>query len=389
VRTVRYLGNEFMPTLYAWCDAADRVNAFIAILAALAHSGVTDFSMTNPRELTSVPDYKGPTEGAIALARAHFTARTEALAVFEVPGWLGQRRQLWLNCYGEELDRRFPTGPLRMSTGLIREKHGEPIELATNVTLHSVESSAAAGAIDVQRHIEELMLGLCAPDAQKRVTTGTCTGGFIWFAPLENGATYHADGRVARDLALTWVHLHDGDLVGRAAGLSLDELAARVEAAPPGAVVGIGPNIDRATKHQILDFKAERTRHARPTRPDAMRSGPRAMLPGDMPLTREQVLRALTTPPEALLQALEAAAVPDADWRAAEGPALEMIEAKKQGSPTFEVDIFTREHVHFVEQHAPYRIRRLPNGGVMLATHPFRTLGPLYQDAILLLGITP
>jgi hypothetical protein len=273
-----------------------------------------------------------------------------------------------------------------MSTGLIREKHCDQIELATNVTLHSVEASAAVAAIDVQRHIEELMLGLCAPDAQKRVTTGTCTGGFIWFAPLENGATYHADGRVARDLALTWVHLHDGDLVGRAAGLSLDELAARVEAAPPGAKVGIGPNLDRATKHQHLEFVASRTRFARWAR----RSGPRDILPGGiLLLSREQVLSALMTSPEALLQALEAAAVPDAEWSAAEGPALEMIEAKKQGAPTFEVDVFTREHVRFVEQHAPYHVRRLPSGAVMLATHPYRTLGPLYQDALSLLGITP
>jgi hypothetical protein len=388
VRTVRYLGNEFSPTLYAWCDAEDRAGAFIAALAAMAHSGVMDFSMTLPRELPPVPDYKGPTEGAIALARAHFMARASALAVFEMPGWLGQRSQLWLHCYGEEADRRFPTGPLRMTTGLIRQKHGEPVELATNVSLHSVASSAAAGAIDVQRHIEELMLGLCAPDAEKRVTTGTCTGGFYWFAPLENGATYHADGRVARDLALTWVQLHDGDLVGRAARFSLDELAARVEAAPPGATVGVGPSIDRANKHQHLDSDGARTMHARPTRPDSLRSGPRAIFPGDILLTREQVLRALATPPEALLQALEAVAVPDAEWRAAEGPALEMIEAKKQGAPTFEVDIFTREHVHFVEQHAPYHVRRLPSGAVMLATHPFRTLGLLYQDALSLLGIT-
>jgi hypothetical protein len=389
MKMVRDSVNEFTPTLYAWCDAEHRASAFMAAVSAMAHSGVMKFSIETPREAAPVPSYKGATEGALALARLHLTDRAYALAVFEMPGWLGQRSQLWLHCYGEAVDRRFPTGPLRMSTGLIREKHGEPIELATNVTLHSIESSAAAAAIDVQRHIEELMLGLCAPDAQKRVTTGTCTGGFVWFAPLENGATYHADGRATRDLALTWVHLHDGDLVGRAARLSLDELAARVEAAPPGTKVGVGPNIDRATKHQYLDFKAKRTRHERPTRPDAMRSGPRAIFPGDLLLTREQVLRALATPPEALLQALEAAAVPDADWRAAEGPALEMLEAQKQGAPTFEVDVFTREHVHFVEQHAPYHVRRLPNGGVMLATHPYRTLGPLYQDALLLLGITP
>jgi hypothetical protein len=33
-------------------------------------------------------------------------------------------------------------------------------------------------------------------------------------------------------------------------------------------------------------------------------------------------------------------------------------------------------------------VRRLPNGGVMLATHPYRTLWPLWADALFLLGIT-
>jgi hypothetical protein len=32
-------------------------------------------------------------------------------------------------------------------------------------------------------------------------------------------------------------------------------------------------------------------------------------------------------------------------------------------------------------------VRRLPNGAVMLATHPYRTLWPLWADALGLLGI--
>jgi hypothetical protein len=33
-------------------------------------------------------------------------------------------------------------------------------------------------------------------------------------------------------------------------------------------------------------------------------------------------------------------------------------------------------------------MRRLPNGGVLLATHPDRILWPLWADALFLLGIT-
>ncbi|NUQ79852.1 MAG: hypothetical protein HUU21_40635, partial [Polyangiaceae bacterium] len=80
-------------------------------------------------------------------------------------------------------------------------------------------------------------------------------------------------------------------------------------------------------------------------------------------------------------------AVPDDEWREAEAVALEMIEAKKQGAPTLEVNVDTGHHRRFIEQHAPYHVRRLPNGGVMLATHPYRTLWRLWADALDLLGI--
>ncbi|MFS8071960.1 MAG: hypothetical protein ACMG6S_36790, partial [Byssovorax sp.] len=69
--------------------------------------------------------------------------------------------------------------------------------------------------------------------------------------------------------------------------------------------------------------------------------------------------------------------------------ALETIEASATGVPTYKVDLTTRKHVQFIERHAPYHVRRLPNGGVLLATHPYRTLWQLYADALFLLGITP
>ena len=104
-------------------------------------------------------------------------------------------------------------------------------------------------------------------------------------------------------------------------------------------------------------------------------------------LTREQVLAVLKTPPATLLEALEAAAVPDDEWLRVEPLAIEMIEAKNQGAPTLEVNVTSGHHVRFIEQHAPFHVRRLPNGGVLLATHPYRTLWKLWADALLLLGI--
>ena len=93
--------------------------------------------------------------------------------------------------------------------------------------------------------------------------------------------------------------------------------------------------------------------------------------------------------PDALLDALEACALPDDEWRAVEARALESIEAQKAGTETYSVDLKTRRHVRFLQHHAPYHVRRLPNGGVMLATHPYRTLWQLYADALFLLGISP
>ncbi|HZF56227.1 MAG TPA: hypothetical protein VE093_46750 [Polyangiaceae bacterium] len=136
-----------------------------------------------------------------------------------------------------------------------------------------------------------------------------------------------------------------------------------------------------------MDIEAQKGRDTRPPRRDLARKGSRAILTGDEVLTREQVLAVLKTPPGVLLDALEAAAVPDDEWLRIEPLALDMIEAKKQGAPTIEVNMTTGHHVRFIEQHAPYHVRRLPNGGVLLATHPYRTLWQLWADALLLLGI--
>jgi hypothetical protein len=251
----------------------------------------------------------------------------------------------------------------------------------------SVIVEAAINSMQVQEDTEDVLVRLCAPDERKRITTGGLSGGY-WFCPVELSGTYHANAHeIARDIAVSWIHLEDGDVVAGASGLSLESLAARVEAAPQGSRVGVAPIAKRRNEHLMIDFEAEKVRDTRPPRRDLARKGPRVILPGDDVLTREQVLAVLQTPPAMLLDALEAAAVPDDEWRRIEPLALEMIETKKQGAPTLEVNVTTGHHIRFIEQHAPYHVRRLPSGGVLLATHPYRTLWQLWADALDLLGI--
>lgn len=61
----------------------------------------------------------------------------------------------------------------------------------------------------------------------------------------------------------------------------------------------------------------------------------------------------------------------------------------REGEPSYEVRVATGRHVRFIERHSPYYVRRLPSGGLLLATHPSRTLWPLWADALLVLGIMP
>jgi len=336
---------EDTPNFFAWCDETLRVDAFAAALSALVY----------PRGTCSVSIYSTwtneiPINEAVVVLRDAFDANAYAYSSFGV--MLSSKRGLGFSghCCGEGAIRRGSPGPLGMSP--FDKEQLLPLNLPLALGgVRSVEVEAALAALVVQDDVEDLLLRLCAPDASARVTTGGCTKLGSWGAPIEIGATYHADASlVARDLALSWVHLHDKDRMERIAGMSLPALHARIDAAPHGARVAVA---------------------------------------GGGELSRETVLKAIETSPAALLDALEASALPDDEWRAAEPSALETIEASATGAPTYNVDLTTRRHVQFLERHAPYHVRRLPSGGVLLATHPYRTLWQLYADALFLLGITP
>jgi hypothetical protein len=338
--------SESRLTFFAWCDEVDRVHSFAAALSSLVAGGqLGGLNMRLSRH------DQIPTAEAIAVLRDEFDTDTCAWASFGVELSSGRILEFGSYCYAERSESKRAMGPLKMSSFDREQLIPERLDIALGGGARSVEVEAAIAFIGAQPDVEDVLLRFCAPDASSRVTTGGCSRFWDWSAPLELGATYHADASlVARDLALSWVHLHDKDKMERAAGMTLDALHARVDAAPHGARVPIA---------------------------------------GRGELSRETVLKALSTSPTALLDALEACALPDEEWRAVEPLALETIEATKAGVETYKVDLTTRKHVRFLERHAPYHVRRLPNGGVMLATHPYRTLWQLYADALFLLGITP
>jgi hypothetical protein len=248
-----------------------------------------------------------------------------------------------------------------------------------------------------QEHIDRIFLAMCAPDAHSRVKMGVYnmldkfyerdfTGSHGWRAPLEMAATYHGNHEVARDLAFTWLDLHDGCLIDSIVDLSLDDIIARIEGAPRGSAIGISSRTEHVVAHGVDESNAAPVDLKQRTELNCY-LGPRPRYPEDHDLTREQVLATLQTQSETLLQALEAAAAPDAEWIEAEERVRDIPPMPKEGEPIAWPRLDELEEREFLEAHAPYHVRRLQNGGVMLATHPYRYLWPFWARALDLLGI--
>jgi hypothetical protein len=227
--------SEPSPYFYAWCDEADKVDAFAAAVSALALPGTTCALMT-----TSVMYGDRTVDQVIAAVRADFRANNSIYTSFYVMLPSGRGMRFSSHCFGAELERKRPTGPLNMKPFNQEELFPARLPIALGGGERSVEVEATIAGMLVQPDVEDLLLRFCAPDASKRVPTGGCAEFWGWSAPIELAATYHADAvEVARDLALSWVHLHDGDRVEGAAGMSLAALRERVEAAPHGARVAV------------------------------------------------------------------------------------------------------------------------------------------------------
>jgi hypothetical protein len=381
-----------MMELRGWGAGTDRFGAFEAVFRAL--TSPADPWIVYVDEESVAEDL--PMEEALARVRASLGPSVDAAITFD--SQLVAKRSATRDTYVRDLHLETP-GVRHGSCALdlcASRMWPRRMTLAVLVGERSVPADAAAEAIETQEDLEDFLVALCAPDEHKRIATGMA----IWVdfsgeAPVEWSATYHAEAaEVARDLALSWIFLHDTSFVELITPLPLTTLAARVEAAPPGASVGISPDLDRAGDHMVQTVKTINQIIApylgQAIDPDfAARHGPRPRLPGDEELTREQVLAAIATPPSMLLEALEACAVPDAEWRAAEPVAQEILRATRAGAPTEKVAVDTNEHQRWLEQHAPYHVRRLPNGGVLLAGHPYKILWPLWAAALARLGIRP
>ncbi|AGP40798.1 hypothetical protein BE04_02465 [Sorangium cellulosum] len=350
------------PHFFAWCNEAARVDALRAAFSALVQDPpyciYVDMHPNASFGATSVDE-------AVAKIRAHFQ-HADAEAYIAAALSPGESVDLILRCYSDKSERITPRGPIHMRPRYYEDLGRMRMDLALGSGPRSVEAEAEVAWHMVLDDLEDLLLRVCAPDASGRVSTGGCTSAWTWLAPVSMCATYHADARdIARDLALSWISLHDKEKVSLLAGVSLEALHARVDAAPAGARVFPRDNSGRS-----------------------------------LALSREAVLKALAIPGSALLEALDAAAaVPDEAWRASELRANEIMHLTAQSMargeqvtvtgkspPVWRVEM-TGEHVYFLVDHAPVHVRRLPSGGVMLATHPYRTLWPLWADALSTLGL--
>jgi hypothetical protein len=224
------------PYFCAWCDEKERIDAYAAMLHALATPGDVVSVIMDPDiwEKTSV-------DNAVALVRANFRGKNVAYVSFGVM-LAAAEHDIWFasHCFTDESERRRPSGPMSLwvcdkSDFLLSQGN-----LALGDGPRSIEAEAMVHWHLIYEDLEDLLIRFCAPDASGRVPTGACTNGWGWQAPIQMCATYNADAKdIARDLALSWVSLHDKASAARVAGTPLEVLHAQVEAAPHGSRVEV------------------------------------------------------------------------------------------------------------------------------------------------------
>jgi hypothetical protein len=342
---------------FAWSAESRLLDALVAVLQALEPVRTWGPVPTGPHSRSM--ERKVSLAEALDRLRADYRMNEYAIGQIDfgfVSGRLLDR--CWICACTDRLLRQAH-GPIEASPSTVGHLYPDELRLVRNDGARRLDVEAAIACHIAMVDMEDILLRICTSDTA--ITTGGCRSWSSWEPPLDMGATYHADGYVARDLALSWILLVDKTPwnfnLAFELGLPIEVLRKRVDATHTGATIPL------------------------PRRGEPLHRGE---------ITREQVLAALDTPPRLLLEALEVSAVPDTEWQAVEPAARHyLIEGEKHTSATMDVDVSSLEHRRFIEQHAPYHVRRLPNGGVMLATHPYRTLWPLWADALALLGIRP
>ena len=356
------MSDQTGPFFHAWCPDNERFTAHLAAFSALL----------TPRWWSGPPTREEIVEAARARCADATWVDNDGCFQMLSEDHLRFRFQAWRDS-SDNYDGECG-GPLRLEPEHQFDMLDHEMPMARGGK-RSVEIESAIFTLVTFENTIDVMRRLCIPDETSRVRTGACTWLLEGGSPLDGCITYNADANVARDLALAWLNGYDQTPTNRLAELDFNALRARIaDATAHQAQVAQASMIEFVEKNsQTLPHWYDWGRDVSP--------------PPVYEMTREQVLAVLETPPAKLLEALESVAVPDAEWRAVEPIARENIEAKKRGAPTEEVAVNTGRHVRFAEQHAPYRVRRLHNGGVMLATHPYRTLWPLWASALDLLGI--
>ena len=338
------------PTFLAWCPAARRYDAFTETLVALVgEKGVCEVFDFDDDD----SDFFLPPREAAELIRARYEKGGWQKAHIEFAAPSGRELLLCADVY---LDRRREPGFALLDVGFWSEPFFEELLLPDKLTRFKhrpsslAEEAAVAWLIALSDSLD-ILKRLCT--SSPAITVGCCVEGPDWGAPLSAAAaTYHADGYPGRDLALSWMYLHNKEPIDLAAGWSIDTLRERVEASPHGSSIWIVDE-DR--------------------------------------LGREEILKALDLPPKTLVEGLEAAANKlHPSWEPIQWALADYI-VKLQNAPDDQKEMtpVTEEHIRFIEDCTPAYVRHLDNGGLVLHAHPDRTLWPLWADALRLLGIRP
>ncbi len=328
-------------TYFAWCPESSRMDAFLATLSTLGASSAIDVfryrydpSDTRPTHSLSMAD-------ATELLRDDY-ALGSARGRFEISAPTGRTLVVHIR-----VDTQIEVVAV-LSGGLL---YGAPIPYLKHRTRPSVEVEAGVAYTTWFTDASEILMRLCM--SSPAIAIGGCDRGGSWgLAATTYVASYHADGYTARDLARTWWHLMHPQSAVTTEGSSLAELRACVEESPPG--LSLSPAIG-------------------------------------VWLTREEVLAAIDLPKEDLLAALETCAeTPPFEWRAVEPEINRVLRGiEHAAAEDIEWSHMGPKHNPFLKKHAPSVVRRLDNGAVVLFAHPYRTLWPLWADALALLGIRP
>jgi len=336
--------------VFACCPESDRLDVFFAALSMFGTSGEIDVLDSYEYDPSDPTGSKLPKTiaGATDLLRRQYTRRGNIRARIDFAAPTGRMLETHVSV-GADIPGTYSrvdadAGSWRWPGKCLYQ---QPSPYPKTMKPPSLEVEAGLTYTYWMTDIYTLLIRLCT--VNPAITTGGCGG--HWCMPITGSGSYHADGYVARDLARTWWHLVHADFK-QTSGYSLADLRACVEASPRGQ--SLSPAVG-------------------------------------VWFTREEVLAAMDVPKEKLLAALQAcAAETSPEWRAIEGDINRIRQTfeYREGADV-EWTSFGPEHAAFLKKHAPFVVKQLDSGAVVMLASPWRNFWPLWSDALSLLGIRP